>query len=93
MHAMRYRVVVEDWGWNIPGISPGCDRDPFDTEETAYVIAEASDGYVAASARLNPPPPYDERALPGLARIADGKAGSHETGFRHNSESGREGRV
>ena len=27
MCRMRYRVVVGAWGWDIPGIEPGYDRD------------------------------------------------------------------
>ena len=54
MHAMRFRVVVEEWGWDIPGIEPGYDRDAFDTAGTVYIIAEDTAGRVAASARLNP---------------------------------------
>ncbi len=54
MHQMRYRVVVEDWGWKIPGLLPGYDRDRFDTEATVYVLVESEAGDVRASARLNP---------------------------------------
>lgn len=54
MHAMRYRVVVEEWGWTVPGIEAGYDRDQFDTPDTVYVIVEDAGGHVAASARLNP---------------------------------------
>ena len=54
MHQMRYRIVVEDWGWDIPGITPGYDKDQFDTPETVYVLVLDDDSQVAASARLNP---------------------------------------
>lgn len=54
MHRMRYRIVVEEWGWDIPGISPGYDKDQFDTDETVYVIVEDENGAIVASARLNP---------------------------------------
>lgn len=54
MHAMRYRIVVEDWGWEIPGIRPGYDRDQFDADETVYAVVAGEAGQVLASARLNP---------------------------------------
>lgn len=54
MHEMRYRIVVEDWGWDIPGIEPGYDKDQFDTSETVYVLVLSEEGDVVASARLNP---------------------------------------
>lgn len=54
MHQMRYRIVVDDWGWDIPGIAPGYDKDQFDTADTVYVLVLDEAGRVAASARLNP---------------------------------------
>lgn len=54
MHRMRYKVVVEDWGWSIPGIEKGYDKDRFDTDETVYLIVRDPDGEVAATSRLNP---------------------------------------
>lgn len=54
MHEMRYRVVVCEWGWDIPGVVVGYEADPFDTDETVYVIVENDAGDVVASARLNP---------------------------------------
>lgn len=55
MHKMRYRVAVEQWGWNIPGIEPGFDKDKFDTDETIYFIClDASETQVLACGRLNP---------------------------------------
>lgn len=38
MHEMRYRIVVEEWGWHIPGIREGYDKDQFDTDATFYVL-------------------------------------------------------
>ena len=54
MHEMRYRVVVCDWGWDIPGVIVGHEADQFDTGETVYVIVEKAPGEVIACARLNP---------------------------------------
>ena len=54
MHQMRYRIVVEEWGWDIPGIERGYDKDQFDTAATVYVLVLREGGHVAASARLNP---------------------------------------
>ena len=38
MFRMRYDVVVGQWGWQIPGIEPGYDKDQFDTDETVYLL-------------------------------------------------------
>jgi N-acyl-L-homoserine lactone synthetase len=54
MHEMRYRIVVEEWGWHIPGIRDGYDKDQFDTDATVYVLVLSRDGDVLASSRLNP---------------------------------------
>ncbi|MBD3768620.1 MAG: hypothetical protein IE925_00630 [Rhodobacterales bacterium] len=54
MHEMRYRIVVEEWGWHIPGIRKGYDKDQFDTDATVYVLVLSLDGDVLASSRLNP---------------------------------------
>ncbi|KCZ90259.1 acyl-homoserine-lactone synthase [Hyphomonas jannaschiana] len=54
MHEMRYRIVVEEWGWHIPGIRVGYDKDQFDTDATVYVLVLSRDGDVLASSRLNP---------------------------------------
>lgn len=54
MHAMRYRVVVGQWGWDIPGIREGYDKDQFDTADTVYVIVRNDAGAVVGTARLNP---------------------------------------
>jgi N-acyl-L-homoserine lactone synthetase len=53
MHEMRYRIVVEEWGWHIPGIREGYDKDQFDTDATVYVLVLSLDGDVLASSRLN----------------------------------------
>lgn len=54
MHEMRYRVVVCEWGWDIPGVLVGYEADQFDTADTVYVIVQDAQGNVLASARLNP---------------------------------------
>lgn len=54
MHEMRYRVVVCEWGWDIPGVVVGYEADQFDTAETVYVIVQNEDSEVVASARMNP---------------------------------------
>lgn len=54
MHEMRYRVVVCEWGWDIPGVLVGYEADQFDTDETVYVIVQNELGEVVASSRLNP---------------------------------------
>lgn len=54
MFRMRYRIAVTEWGWDIPGIAPGYDRDQFDTDETVYIIVRREDGSVAGTSRLNP---------------------------------------
>ena len=54
MYRMRYRVVVGEWGWDIPGIQPGYDKDQFDTDATVYVIVRTSEGEVVGTSRLNP---------------------------------------
>lgn len=54
MFEMRYRIVVEEWGWDIPGIRKGYDKDQFDTSETVYVIVQNDSGAVVACSRMNP---------------------------------------
>jgi len=54
MYQMRYRIVVGEWGWDIPGIEAGYDKDQFDTDETVYVIALTATGEVVGTSRLNP---------------------------------------
>jgi N-acyl-L-homoserine lactone synthetase len=55
MHAMRYRVAIEKWGWKVPGIPPGYDKDAFVTDHTVYLIETDPDRrQVWGCARLNP---------------------------------------
>lgn len=55
MFRMRYRVAVEKWGWAIPGVRPGYDRDAYDRDETIYFVCPDVSGTRALGcARLNP---------------------------------------
>lgn len=55
MYRNRYEVCVKQWGWDIPGIEPGYDKDQFDTDHTVYItITDPELGKVVASTRLNP---------------------------------------
>lgn len=55
MHRMRYRVAVEEWGWRIPGIEPGYDKDAFDTDDTIhFACLNTAQTRVVACGRLNP---------------------------------------
>jgi acyl-homoserine lactone synthase len=55
MHAMRYRVVVEKWGWKLPDVTPGYDKDAFDTDDTVYLLeTDPARTHVWGCARLNP---------------------------------------
>jgi len=54
MYRKRYDVVVKQWGWDIPGIRDGYDKDQFDTDETVYIVVTDGDKGVVASTRLNP---------------------------------------
>tara|TARA_R110001606_G_scaffold14834_2_gene61924 strand:- start:2578 stop:3228 length:651 start_codon:yes stop_codon:yes gene_type:complete len=54
MYRMRYRIVVGEWKWDIPGIDVGYDKDQFDTGETVYVIVRNDGGDIVATSRLNP---------------------------------------
>lgn len=54
MHRMRYRIVVGEWGWEIPGVAEGYDKDQFDTDHTVYIVVRNEAGEVAATSRINP---------------------------------------
>lgn len=55
MHRLRYRVAVTKWGWKIPGIASGYDKDEFDTDATIYFLTFAAGGEkLVGCARLNP---------------------------------------
>lgn len=54
MHRMRYRVI-ERWGWQVPGIEPGYDKDGFDTHRTVYFLDLDDAGEkVVGTCRFNP---------------------------------------
>jgi len=52
MHRMRYRVAIEEWGWNVPDIPHGYDKDQFDKEDTVYVLGYDDRGKVKACGRI-----------------------------------------
>ena len=54
MFRMRHRVIAGQWGWDVPGIQDGYDRDEFDTDETVYFVKQDDAGRVIATARINP---------------------------------------
>jgi N-acyl-L-homoserine lactone synthetase len=55
MFKMRHRIVVEKWGWKIPGCEPGYEMDQFDTDETVYLVeTDALRQRVVGCVRLNP---------------------------------------
>ncbi len=55
MHRMRYRVVIEKWGWEVPTARPGYDIDPFDAEHTVYILHLNDErNEVQGCCRLNP---------------------------------------
>jgi len=53
MYKMRYKVAVEDWGWNIPNIEKGYDKDQFDKDNTVYVLGYDGNGQIKGCGRLN----------------------------------------
>lgn len=38
MYRQRYRVLVEEAGWNIPNCQPGYDKDVYDNEDAVYLL-------------------------------------------------------
>lgn len=38
MHRQRYRVLVQEAGWNIPNCEPGYDKDKYDNEDAVYLL-------------------------------------------------------
>lgn len=52
MHRMRYRVAVEEWGWDIPDIPNGYDKDQFDRDDTVYVLGYDDNGRVKGCGRI-----------------------------------------
>jgi acyl-homoserine lactone synthase len=55
MFQLRHRIVVDTWGWKIPGAGNGRESDAFDTDETIYFLAFDDDGdRVVGCGRLIP---------------------------------------
>jgi len=54
MFRMRYKVAVEGWKWNIPNVTPGYDKDQFDTDDTIYFLAYDDERNLIGCGRLNP---------------------------------------
>jgi len=54
MFRLRYKVTVEDWGWNIPTTKNGLDIDQFDTEFSTYILTYDDSDRMVACSRLNP---------------------------------------
>ncbi|MEO7065484.1 MAG: acyl-homoserine-lactone synthase [Rhodanobacter sp.] len=50
----RYRVFVEQLGWDLPVVDGCFERDQFDRSDTIYVIARDEDGSICGCARLLP---------------------------------------
>ena len=55
MFRHRYSIVVQEWGWDVPGVKAPFETDQFDTDDTVYVVVRDPDlGRITASSRLNP---------------------------------------
>jgi N-acyl-L-homoserine lactone synthetase len=55
MYRLRYDICVGRWGWQVPGISPGRDKDDFDKEDTVYIVAlDEERKRVLGCCRFNP---------------------------------------
>lgn len=55
MFRMRYRVAVGQWGWRIPNIEIGYDKDDYDRADTVYFVClDVTETHVVACGRLNP---------------------------------------
>lgn len=50
----RYRVFVEQLGWELPVVDGCMERDQFDRNDTIYVIARDDSGSICGCARLLP---------------------------------------
>jgi len=53
LYAFRYRVAVEEMGWDLPNASSGMDRDEFDLPDTVHFIDRAASGQILGVSRLN----------------------------------------
>jgi N-acyl-L-homoserine lactone synthetase len=55
MYRQRYRVLVEEAGWQIPGVKTDYDRDAFDNEDAVYLLEiDDQSRQLIASARFLP---------------------------------------
>jgi N-acyl-L-homoserine lactone synthetase len=55
MYRMRYEVVVESWGWNVPTAQSGYEFDQFDLENSVYILHQETAGApITGCCRLNP---------------------------------------
>ncbi len=54
MYKLRYDVAVTQWGWDIPNVQRGYDKDQFDTEDTVYFLAYNDEQTLVGCGRLNP---------------------------------------
>lgn len=54
MFRMRHRILADQWGWQVPNVADGIDRDEFDTDQTVYFVQQNEEGSVIATARINP---------------------------------------
>lgn len=54
MYKLRYDVAVTQWGWDIPNIEEGYDKDQFDVSDTIYLLAYNDDNVLVGCGRLNP---------------------------------------
>lgn len=55
MFRLRQRVVVDQWGWSIPGNNGVRDIDQFDTDHTVYIVEfDENRTELRACTRLNP---------------------------------------
>jgi len=52
--AYRYKVFVEQLGWDLPVAQAGLERDQFDRPDTLYVVAKDNEDRICGCARLLP---------------------------------------
>ncbi len=54
MFRLRYKIFVEDKGWNLPMAKNGLEIDQFDHEDAAYLIAFDDNREILGSVRFTP---------------------------------------
>lgn len=80
MYQLRYRVFVEQMGWDLPCGKSGYERDQFDTEHTRYLLMVDDDsGALLASGRFNPTqrPHLMSEVFPHQCNISGVPKGEH----------------